>query len=97
VKAALQKFRLRWFPPVSRRRALRLARNACGHDLAFHSIEGDRPGNINLYNLPAEPCWFVFSPWNDGKDGTMLRSSRLLLVSKLSGKILYDGSAMDEG
>jgi len=29
------------------------------------------------------------SPWNDGKDGTMLRSSRLLLVSKLNGKILY--------
>jgi hypothetical protein len=44
-----------------------------------------------------EPCWWVYAPWNDGWDGWMLRSSRVMLISKRTGEILYDGSAGDEG
>jgi len=92
-----RKLRLRYFPSVSQRKALRIARKAADHDLPFYSIERVKPEKICLYNMPSEPSWFVFSPWNDGKDGTMLRSCRLIMVSKLSGRVLYDGSAMDEG
>lgn len=95
-----QKFRdlrLRYFPPVSQRKALRIARKVVDHDLPFNSIEREKPEKICLYGMPSEPSWFIFSPWNDGKDGTMLRSSRLIMVSKLSGRVLFDGSAEDEG
>jgi len=60
----------------------------------------------NLGDLMTNPenkeCWGFFAPWNDGLDGKVngimvLRSSRLILVEKNGGKIIYDGSAFDEG
>ena len=36
-------------------------------------------------------------PWGDGKEGTMLRSSRLMVITRWGGKVVYDGSAGDEG
>ncbi len=39
----------------------------------------------------------MVAPWNDGNDGLMLRSSRVLLISKHAGEVLHDGSANDEG
>jgi hypothetical protein len=51
---------------------------------------------MKLYNPPAEPYWPVTCPWNDGKE-PMIRDSRVILVSKLTGEILYDGPAGDEG
>lgn len=41
--------------------------------------------------------WYVYVPWCDGLDGSALRSSRVVVVSKVGGRILYDGSANDEG
>jgi hypothetical protein len=52
--------------------------------------------NLNVYGVQSYgPCWCVFVPWNDEFDG--LRSGRILLVSKLTGRLVYDGSACDEG
>jgi hypothetical protein len=53
------------------------------------------PANFRIYNPPKEPCWFIYAPWNDGKE--TLRSSRIILVSKETGRVLYDGDAGDEG
>ncbi len=56
------------------------------------------PANTNIYDIEGlGPYWCVFVPWGDGLDGRMLRSSRIILVSKLTGKVTYDGSANDEG
>jgi len=88
---------IRFFPPVSKHAAVEIARQALTPQAGAFSICGKKPQNINVYNLPREPSWFIFAPWGDGKDGAILRSSRLILVSKLTGKILYDGSANDEG
>lgn len=55
------------------------------------------PQRISPYLMPNEPCWVVRAPWFDGHDGTTIRSSRIIMVCKKSGKILYDGSAHDEG
>jgi hypothetical protein len=60
----------------------------------------DAPANFTPdYNSPPinEPAWFVFLPWFDGHDGACLRSSHVIAVSKADGRVLYDGSANDEG
>ena len=97
MKKLLQQIRLSLFPSTSRKKAITIAREQCASKSGTFYTFSRKPKNVYIYNMPVEPCWFVFSPWNDGKDGTMLRSSRLILVSKLSGKVLYDGSAYDEG
>lgn len=77
---------LRWFSPtISRRAALGIARDKIAPDRGTLSVYGLKPPNVNLYNLPLEPCWYVIAPWGDGYYGTMLRSSRVVLVSKFSG------------
>jgi len=58
----------------------------------------EKPSNCHIYGMPKEPCWFIYVPWGDECGGTtMLRSSRVILVSKQTGKVLYDGSAGNEG
>ena len=53
---------------------------------------------VRVYGLPSdEPGWVIYVPWGDGLDGQMLRSSRVIVVSKIDGRVVYDGSAHDEG
>jgi hypothetical protein len=51
----------------------------------------------NIYMTSKDPCWYISAPWGDVLDGTVLRSSRVIVVSKVTGAVLYDGSANDEG
>ena len=97
MNSLLERVRIRFFPPVGKREAINIAQTTAPHRPTPNSIHRKKPENINVYNLPTEPSWFIFMPWGDGKDETMLRSSRLMLVSKISGDVLYDGSAHDEG
>ena len=68
-------------------------------DLAAWVRVTDDKANIRLdYGKSVnEPAWYIFAPWCDGRDDTMLRSSRIVAVSKRGGRVLYDGSANDEG
>ncbi len=53
---------------------------------------------LSIFSQPTdEPMWVVYVPWGDGLDETMLRSSRVIVISKIDGRVLYDGSACDEG
>jgi len=97
MKIFFRRIRAWLFPPVSRRKAIEIARKQNTPPPGSFRIYGQRPKNVNIYNLPEEPCWFVFAPWGDGKDGIMLRSSHVILVSKVSGRVLYNGKANDEG
>ena len=76
-----------------------MARKIISENVKCHLSEVDirpeRPSNCNLYNPPTEPCWYVYVPHNDGILG--LRSSRIVIMSRATGKIIYDGSAGDEG
>jgi hypothetical protein len=92
-----ENFRLRFFPPVGRKVAVEIACKAASPRPDAYSVHRQKPANINVYNLPPEPAWFIFMPWSDGKDETMLRSSRLILISKITGEVLFDGPANDEG
>ena len=87
----------RWFPKVGKRAAMRIAQEHCFPDLRqfHHPAKGAR--EPRFYNRPLEPHWIIHAPWLDGLDGSCLRSSRVILVSKISGRVLYDGDAGDEG
>lgn len=52
-----------------------------------------------IYSLDRFPSnQYVFQiPWDDGFEGQLLRSSHIVLVSKEDGRILCDGTSVDEG
>jgi len=56
-----------------------------------------KPAQFNIYANFPEPCWWVQVPWNDEKDENVIRSSRVIVIDRQTGKILYDGPAGDEG
>ncbi|MCK9381950.1 MAG: hypothetical protein M0P95_12930 [Sulfuritalea sp.] len=100
TKDWLQQMLGRMFSPISRREALRIVADA----LADHArsapliCHGAKPDDCRIYNTPSEPCWYIYVPWtNDNNGMAVLRSSRVILVGKLTGMIHYDGSAGDEG
>ena len=49
-----------------------------------------------LYNLPdlEEPCWFVTVA---GYEPPALRSTMVVVISRSTGRVIYGGSACDEG
>lgn len=92
----------RRFFPLSERQAVKIAITECSknckpEERAFRA-SNERP-NIYLPNGDSieEPCWYVFAPWGDNLEEAMLRSSRVIAISKITGAILYDGAANDEG
>lgn len=95
----LRQLLARMFSPISRSEALRIASNALANNARGVQLicHGTKPPNCHIYNCQSEPCWYIYAPWGDGNDGAMLRSSRVILVGKLTGAIHYDGSARDEG
>lgn len=99
AKTWLQQMLGRMFQPVSRNDALRIASqslqiDALGIRLICH---GTKPAQFHIYaNLP-EPCWWIVVPWDDGKDGLMIRSSRVIVIGRQTGAIHYNGPAGDEG
>ena len=89
----------RMFQPVSQNDALRIASQSLQNDvLGVRPICHDtKPAQFRIYANPPEPCWWVEVPWGDGKDGLMIRSSRVIVIGRQTGTIHYDGSAGDEG
>jgi len=82
-------------PPVSRKKALGIARQVSAPPLQAFEITRSKPVNINLYNVPEdEPCWYVIVP-NQGSPA--IQSSHVVVISRRTGKVLYNGSACDEG
>jgi len=88
------------FPPVSRREALAIARKALSCSMAEAALvcHGRVPKHFRVYGSFSEPCWWIVAPWgNNGKNGLVIRSSRVIAVGRKTGKVHYDGSAGDEG
>lgn len=87
------------FPPVTQRMALDIATQALGQSLVSEPMicHGRKPARFSIYANLLEPCWWVQAPWGDGKDGIAIRSSRVIVIGRQTGKILYDGPAGDEG
>ena len=81
--------------PLTIKMARKIISEYAGCDFSEIDICPELPSNCNLYNPPTEPCWYAYVPHNDGI--CALRSSRIVLMSRATGKIIYDGSAWDEG
>jgi hypothetical protein len=82
---------------IARETAIKIAQMTCPADPQSFIVYPERPNNCRLYSTPLGSCWYAYAPWQDGLDGIMLRSSRVIAISKKTGAILYDGSANDEG
>lgn len=99
AKNWLQQMLGRMFQPVSQNDALRIASQSRLNDA--HGIRlichGTKPAQFRFYANPPEPCWWVEVPWGDGKEGLMIRSSRVIVIGRQTGTIHYDGSAGNEG
>jgi len=91
----------RRFFPLSERKAIKIAIDECSKkqipDGRAFRASNERPPAMYINRPIEEPCWYIHAPWCDGLDGACLRSSRVLVVSKITGAVLYDGSANDEG
>jgi hypothetical protein len=48
---------------------------------------------LTLYNVRREDNWVVYKK----RPSTGLRSSEIIVVCKRTGRVLYEGSACDEG
>ncbi len=96
----IQRFRTLWFKifPITREKAIKIAASQPTTDISMFSAQ-DTPGNANIYMARGidEPCWYVSAPWGNGMDGAMLRSRRIVVIARKTGRVLYDGSANDEG
>lgn len=77
--------------------AIAIAKGAAHRGMMVLSIHSHPPASVCVYNLPKGYFWYILFSHGDAKDGVILRSSKLIVVSKADGEILYNGSANDEG
>jgi hypothetical protein len=76
----------------SREKALGVAIRLCYHELEEFHITDIKPAGIEA-TWKEEPCWYVFPPPNySGGNGDS--QQRMIVVSKKTGKVLYDGGVM---
>ena len=95
------------YTKVSRSQALELARvyccskhpawKVCDLEGVMDTDEIQRQGAsaASLFATVARNCWFAYVDPMDGFYG--IRGSTVIAVSKVTGQILYAGSASDEG
>ncbi len=84
------------FPPITQPMAIEIAQHACNAQKMEFDCYANKPKGCRIYNLnPVEPCWYVLGDWDDNL--TVLRSSRLVVISRMTGAIIYNGEAGDEG
>jgi len=84
------------FPPITQPMAIEIAQHACNVQKREFVCYANKPEGCHIYRVyPDEPCWYVLSAWDDNPN--VLRSSRLVVISRMTGAILYDGDAGDEG
>jgi len=80
---------------VTKEKALEIAtEHASRVNPDIFRITDSLPSNCAVYNAPKD-CWYIFCSYDP--TSYCLRSSRLICVAKSTGKVVYDGSAQDEG
>lgn len=84
---------------VSQHDAIEIAARKVGARPEEMSViyQNAEPARFGIYNVSDEPCWWVVAPHADSHGVLALRSSRIVLVGRQSGAVLFDGLANDEG
>lgn len=83
------------FPAVKEWQAQFIVARNCGVPLGDYPCFSKKPSNFNLYLNTKDPCWYVVVPWPE--QNSIIRSSRVVVISRLTAEVLYDGAAGDEG
>ena len=84
------------FPPITLQMALEIAQRVFNIQDREFKCYANMPERLHPYNVnPDGPCWYVLGAWDDRQH--VLRSSRLVVISRVTGAILFDGDAGDEG
>ena len=92
----LQDTNVKQFPHITKQKALETAAQKCMSNIGAFNCYSKKPESCRIYGInPADPCWYVYAPWSD--EQIVLRSSRVIVISRTTGEIFYDGSAGDEG
>jgi hypothetical protein len=80
-------------PSVSKEKASQIIREHLIQEIPkeFEIYDGV-PFGIKYYNMSKEPCWTVLISLG----ANQLSASRMICVSKKTGKIIYDGQTNDE-
>ena len=74
---------------ITQEQALEIAQEEIGIQ---HLEIGDSSLTQNIYNV-SEDCWVFVIPMRE----IMICASEVILISKSTGKVVYTGSAYDEG
>ena len=80
--------------PISKEEAIAIVMQQCIQPKDFRVIDSD-DHTPNIYNAPQEPCWYIYPPSFD-PSGHVGGDSRVIAISKLTGKVLYDGVELSE-
>lgn len=81
-------------PTISRQKALKIAQKQCMPPIEAFEIYDSQPSGWCIYGLHSEEaCWYVRRSSGTG----MLSSAHAIIISKKTGRVIYDGSANDEG
>jgi len=92
----LQDTKIKQFPRITKQKALEIAAQMCMRNIGEFKCYSKKPESCRIYGInPADPCWYVYPPQDD--EQAVLRSSRVIVISRVNGEIIYDGSAGDEG
>lgn len=82
------------FPPITKQRALRIAAHATGLGSQQLDCFSKKPATCRVPEIiPRTLCWYVYVPAE--RTPYTQRDSRLLIISRENGNILYDGPAGD--
>lgn len=84
------------FPPITAAQALEIAQGQCKRiEEKEFIVNGRKPRRFNPYgDFPDAPCWYVQVCT---KHPTVICSSGMIMISRLTGEVLFKGSMGDEG
>jgi hypothetical protein len=81
--------------PISMLQALLIAQSHVCQEIFGNSprvVDGS-DAVVRAFNVRTDDAWVVFKH----NPGNFLQSSQIIVISKRTGQVIYDGSAQDEG
>lgn len=84
------------FPPITAPQAMKIAQGQCKRiEEKIFVVYSRKPERFHPYiNFPDENCWYVQV---SSKQPSVLCSSWMIMISRATGEVLFEGSANDEG
>ena len=84
---------------INQENALQIVKKLVGDESCEFTVFPEIPEAFPIYQFWDKeiPVWFIILKSQETDQGMMLQGSRVFVVSKKDGSILYDGNGNDEG